>query len=170
PRVQPGERLSNPATLTETSALPGTAREPVSGKAARPHKVKSRMLLVVNPRATSVSARLKKLVQYALRGRYEVEAVVTEGPNHATELTRESVEQGYDIVVAFGGDGTVNETANGLADSQIPLSILPGGCTNVVCRVLGIPTDIVDATEHHLELAGSPRARAIDLGRVSVRW
>jgi diacylglycerol kinase family enzyme len=162
--------LSNPATLTETSALPGAVREPVSGEAGRPHQVKSRTLLVVNPRATTVSARLKKLVQYALRGRYEVEAVVTEGPNHATELTREAIEQGYDLVVAFGGDGTVNETANGLAGSRIPLAILPGGCTNVVCRMLGIPTDIVDATEHLLELAGEPRARAIDLGRVNDRW
>ena len=53
-------------------------------------------------------------------------------------------------MVAFGGDGTVNEAANGLAGTATPLTCLPGGATNVYCRMLGIPTDIVDATEHLL--------------------
>jgi diacylglycerol kinase family enzyme len=128
------------------------------------------MLLIVNPRATTVSGRLRKLVEYALRGRYEVEAVETEAPNHATELTRAGAEDGYDVVVAFGGDGTVNEAANGLAGSRVPLAILPGGCTNVVCRMLGVPIDIVDATEYLLMLADQPRTRAIDLGRVNERY
>ena len=87
------------------------------------------MLLIVNPRATTVSGRLKNLVVYALRGRYDVEAVETEGRNHATALTREAVGEGYDLVVAFGGDGTLNEAANGLAGRSVPLTILPGGCT-----------------------------------------
>ena len=52
------------------------------------------MLLIVNPCATTVSARLKNLVVYALRGRYDIEAVETEGPNHATDLTREAVGDG----------------------------------------------------------------------------
>ena len=56
-------------------------------------------------------------------------------------------------MVAFGGDGTVNEAANGLAGSDTPLTCLPGGATNVYGRILGIPTDIVDATEHLLGLA-----------------
>ena len=76
---------------------------------------KARMLLIVNPKATTVSNRLKNLIVYALRARYEVEAVETEDRNHATELARHAADDGYDIVVAFGGDGTVNETANGLA-------------------------------------------------------
>src|SRR5919198_1216781 len=104
---------------------------------------KLRMFLVVNPRATTVSARLKNLVVYALRGRYEVDAVETEGRDHATALTREAAADSYDLVVAFGGDGTVNEAANGLAGSNVPLSILPGGFTKVVCRVLGVSADVV---------------------------
>jgi diacylglycerol kinase family enzyme len=127
------------------------------------------MLLIVNPKATTVSARLQHLVVYALRGRYQVDAAETEGPNHATQLTREALGA-YDLVVAFGGDGTVNEAANGLAGSQVPLAILPGGCTNVVCRMLGIPTDVVDATEHLLGLADGFEPRAIDLGRVNDRF
>ena len=108
------------------------------------------MLIIVNPYATTVSDRLKNLVVYALQGRYEVEAVTTEAQNHATEIGREAVSGGYDVVVAFGGDGTVNEVANGLAGTGVPVSVLPGGSTNVFCRTLGIPNDVVDATEHLL--------------------
>ena len=50
------------------------------------------------------------------------------------------------------------------------MSVLPGGCTNVVCRMLGIPTDVVDATEHLLQLADDLRPRRIDLGRVNGRY
>src|SRR3954449_10419617 len=79
-----------------------------------------RMLVIVNPYATTVSDRLKNLVVYALRGRYEVHAVDTEARDHATELCRQAAKEGYDVVVAFGGDGTVNEAANGLVGSQTP--------------------------------------------------
>ena len=111
------------------------------------------MLIIVNPYATTVSDRLKNLVVYALQGRYEVETVATEAQNHATEIGREVRDHGYDVVVAFGGDGTLNEVANGLAGTDVPVSVLPGGSTNVVCRTLGIPNDVVDATEHLLALA-----------------
>src|SRR6266516_2999504 len=103
-----------------------------------------RMLIIVNPYATTVSDRLKNLVIYALRGSYEVDAI--------------------------DGDGTVNEAANGLAGSDTPLSCLPGGRANVYCRMLGIPADVVDATEHLLQLADDWRPRAVDLGRVNERY
>ncbi|MBV9422831.1 MAG: NAD(+)/NADH kinase [Solirubrobacterales bacterium] len=128
-----------------------------------------RMLVIVNPHATTVSDRLKNLVVYALRGSYEVDAIDTESRDHATELCREAAREGYDVVVAFGGDGTVNEAANGLAGSHTPLTCLPGGRTNVYCRMLGIPTDVVDATEHLLSLADSWRPRRLDLGSVNDR-
>ncbi len=134
---------------------------------ARPQK--KRMLIIVNPYATTVSDRLKSLVVYALQGRYRVEAISTEARNHATEIGREARDDGYDVVVAFGGDGTLNEVANGLAGSDVPVSILPGGSTNVVARTLGIPNDVVDATEHLLGLADDFRPRSIDLGIASGR-
>jgi diacylglycerol kinase family enzyme len=130
---------------------------------------KKRMLLIVNPYATTVSNRLKNLVVYALQGRYEVETVDTEAQNHATEIGREVRGDGYDVVVAFGGDGTLNEVANGLAGTDVPVSVLPGGSTNVVCRTLGIPNDVVDATEHLLALADEWAPRPIDLGRTDDR-
>ncbi len=129
-----------------------------------------RMLIIVNPYATTMSVRLKQLVVYALQGRYEVEAIDTQRPGHATELCREAALAGYDIVVAFGGDGTVNEAANGLAGSRTALTPLPGGATNVYCRMLGIPTDVVDATERLLTLADRWEPRPVDLGQVNDRW
>jgi len=130
---------------------------------------KRRMLIIVNPYATTVSDRLKNLVVYALQGRYEVEVEATESQDHATEIGRDAVDGGYDIVVAFGGDGTVNEVANGLAGTDIPVTFLPGGNTNVVCRTLGIPNDVVDATEHLLSLADDFQPRKIDLGKINDR-
>ena len=135
----------------------------------RHRSAKKRMLLIVNPYATTVSDRLKNLVVYALQGRYEVEAVDTEAQNHATEIGREVRDHGYDIVVAFGGDGTLNEVANGLVGTDVPVSVLPGGSTNVVCRTLGIPNDVVDATEHLLAVADDWQPRQIDLGVVDQR-
>ena len=133
------------------------------------HRGKKRMLMIVNPYATTVSDRLKNLVVYALQGRFEVETVSTEAQNHATEIGREVRDHGYDVVVAFGGDGTLNEIANGLAGTDVPVSVLPGGSTNVVCRSLGIPNDVVDATEHLLALADEWAPRKIDLGVVDDR-
>ncbi|MGZ8634510.1 MAG: diacylglycerol/lipid kinase family protein [Solirubrobacteraceae bacterium] len=130
---------------------------------------RKRMLVIVNPYATTVSDRLKNLVIYALQGRYEVDTMDTEGRDHATVLCREAAQEGYDVVVAFGGDGTVNEAANGLVHSPTPLTCLPGGATNVYCKMLGVPGDIVDATEHLLRLADDWVPRPVDLAHVNGR-
>ncbi|MGA2320251.1 MAG: diacylglycerol kinase family protein [Solirubrobacteraceae bacterium] len=130
---------------------------------------KRRMLIIVNPYATTVSVRLRQLVVYALKGRFEVDAVDTEARGHATELCREAAHEGYDVVVAFGGDGTVNEAANGLLGSPTPLCCLPGGSANVFAKILGIPGDLLDATEHLLAMADDWRPRRVDLGVVNGR-
>jgi diacylglycerol kinase family enzyme len=135
----------------------------------RPAQAK-RMLIIVNPYATTMSVRLKHLVVYALQGRYEVEAIETERRGHAIELVTAAAGQAFDVVVAFGGDGTVNEAANGLAGTGTPLTVLPGGSNNVFCKMLGIPNDVVDATEHLLRLADRWEPRKVDLGRVNGRW
>jgi len=144
--------------------------ERLAGVAAleRPAQAK-RMLVIVNPYATTMSDRLKHLVVYALQGRYDVTAVDTQRKGHAIELVAEAAADAYDVVVAFGGDGTVNEAANGLAGTGTPLTCLPGGSNNVFCKMLGIPNDVVDATEHLLSLADEWEPRKIDLGRVDQR-
>jgi diacylglycerol kinase family enzyme len=130
---------------------------------------KRRMLIIVNPYATTVSDRLRHLVVYALQGRFEVDAVDTEAQGHATELCREAAHEGYDVVVALGGDGTVNEAANGLLGSSTPLTCLPGGSANVFGKMLGIPGELIDATEHLLAMADDWRPRKVDLGVVNGR-
>jgi diacylglycerol kinase family enzyme len=113
---------------------------------------------------------LKSLVVYALQGRYEVTTIDTARKGHAIELCREASSKGYDVVVAFGGDGTVNECANGLIGTDTALTCLPGGSNNVVAKLLGIPTDVVDATEHLLHLADAWEPRTVDLGIVNGRY
>lgn len=128
-----------------------------------------RMLVIANPYATTMSDQLKHLVHHALQGGYDLDAIDTDKPGHATELSREAAAEGYDVVVAFGGDGTVNEVANGLAGSRTPLAVLPAGATNVYCRMLGVPNDVVGATKHLLALADDFRPRAVDVASVNGR-
>ncbi len=131
---------------------------------------RKRMLVIVNPHATTVSDGLKNLVVSALQGRYTVQAIDTAAKDHATQLARQAAGEGFDLVVAFGGDGTLNEVANGLAGSATPLTTLPGGSANVFGKMLGIPGDIVDATEHLLRVADDFCPRQVDLARVNDRW
>jgi diacylglycerol kinase family enzyme len=142
----------------------------VADPSALEEEERKRLLMIVNPYATTVSSRLKNLVISALRGSFIVDAVDTERRDHATEICREAAQEGYDAVVAFGGDGTVNEAANGLAGTGTPLTCLPGGRANVYCRMLGIPADVVDATEHLLALASNWHTRDVDLGCVDRRY
>lgn len=127
------------------------------------------MLIVVNPYATRVSERLRRLVVAGLEGRFEVDAVDTEARGHATEICRQAAHEDYDVVVAFGGGGTVNEAANGLLGARVPLCCLPGGSANVFAKMLGIPGDIVDAVAHLLSMADEWHPRRIDLGVVNGR-
>lgn len=131
---------------------------------------KLRMLLVVNPYASTVSGRIKNVVVYALQSRYEIEVIDTRERNHATEIVADALGRAqYDVVCSFGGDGTANEVINGMIGSEVPFTFLPGGMTNVIGRVLGIPNDIVDATEHLLTMADHFEPRRIDLGDANGR-
>jgi diacylglycerol kinase family enzyme len=134
-----------------------------------PAPARKRMLIIVNPYATTVSDNLRHLVVHALEGRYDVDAVDTQARGHATELCREAAHEGYDVVVAFGGDGTVNEAANGLIGSSTPLTCLPGGSANVFGKMLGIPGELVDATEHLLGMVDDWQPRKVDVGMVNGR-
>src|ERR1700722_16342579 len=157
-----GQREPRPPQPGDPQREPGTLERFESAR-------KRRMLVIVNPHAATVSDRLRNLVVYALKGRFEVDAVDTESRGHATELCREAAHEGYDVVVAFGGDGTVNEAANGLLGSPTPLFPLPGGSANVFGKMLGIPGELVNATEQLLAMADDWRPRRIDLGVVNER-
>ena len=113
------------------------------------------MLVIVNPYATTVSDRLRNLVVYALQGRATRSRRST--PRRRTTPPRSAArprDEGYDVVVAFGGDGTVNEVANGLAGTDVRRSrCCPAARPTSWARTLGIPNDVVDATEHLLRMA-----------------
>jgi diacylglycerol kinase family enzyme len=127
------------------------------------------MVLVCNPHAARFDPRLRGIVLTALGGRFDVEAVETEAPGHATGLAGAAARSGADVVVTLGGDGTLNEAANGLIGTGVPLFPLPGGSQNVYAKLLGIPADLVDAAEHLLRAADRWHPRAVDAGRVNGR-
>ena len=90
----------------------------------------------------------------------------TEHPGHAAALARQAVAGGADAVCAIGGDGTVNEVINGMAESGVPLLIVPTGTVNVLALELGVPLDPPDACR----LAGHGQLSWIDLGRAGERY
>lgn len=97
--------------------------------------------LIYNPAAGSRpgSGGVKALLSILrLEGRYEIEAVATEAAGHATLLAEEAVGDGIHTVFAWGGDGTLRETAKGLLGTDVPLGMLPGGTANVLSHFLGL--------------------------------
>ena len=129
---------------------------------------RQRLLVIWNPHSGGGGfKRDEPLVVEALRGLgYEVEERPTQGPGDAKRLAREGVAEGFDIVCALGGDGTVNETINGLAGSGVPLAIIPTGTVNVLAMELGIPLDPPDA----VRLLDSGTLSWIDLGLAGDRY
>jgi len=126
-------------------------------------------VLITNPAAEATSQHVKEVIVKALSSDLRLEVVDTAAPGHATEVASEAVRSGYDLVVAFGGDGTMNEVANGMVGSDASLAILPGGNANVVCRNLGLPSDIVEATGHLLNGLRIRRTRRISVGSTGGR-
>ena len=89
----------------------------------------------------------------------------TAGPGTATEIAREHVSAGADLVLAAGGDGTINEVAEGLIHTQVPLGILPGGTANVLATEMGLGSGLVAAARRLEEF----RPHRISVGHVTCR-
>ncbi len=108
---------------------------------------KKQVLFIVNPLSHGLKGRnLKKIIKQSLdESIFEYSIVFTQHPNHASELTQAALKQQIDIVVAVGGDGTVNEVGKVLTNTDVPLSILPLGSGNGLARHLRIPIDLVQA-------------------------
>lgn len=134
-----------------------------------------RGLLVVNPRATTTSPRVVDVIVTAFSAALELDTTVTTHRGHGVALGELARTEGMDVVVTLGGDGVVNEVANGLlAEGPGPdvpmLATVPGGSANVFARSLGLPNDAVEATGQILEALRAGRSRRIGVGRAGDHW
>jgi diacylglycerol kinase family enzyme len=138
-----------------------------------------RVLVVVNPKATSTTKRERDVLAHALGGYANVgahlEIAETDERGHAVNLAAAAMRSGTDVVVALGGDGTINEVVNGLlADGLHPavpaLGVVPAGSTNVFARALGLPNDPIEATGALLEALRNGTRRPVSLGRADDRY
>jgi diacylglycerol kinase family enzyme len=134
-----------------------------------------RVLVISNPRATATTARQRDVVVHALAAVSKLEVEETANRGHAAALACRAMREGVDVVVALGGDGTVNEVVNGLLTDglheRVPaLGVVPAGSTNVFARALGLPNDAVEAASVLLDAMTTGRRRTISLGMADDRW
>lgn len=127
--------------------------------------------IILNPRSGGASlrkahARAEEASAWLDAGKLRGQVFVTEARGHARDLAAQSVARGDDLVVAWGGDGTVNEVASALARTAVPLAIVPAGSGNGLARDLRIPLASHAALEH----ARSSHVRSIDAGQLNGRW
>jgi len=146
------------------------SHEDEGGTAIRiPRTGRKRVVVLINPVASSVTSSLRHVLISALSSRFEVTTVMTDSKGHGTLLAADAAAAGVDAVVAFGGDGTANEAANGLALTGTPLTCLPGGSANVFCGVTGIPRNLPGAVRQLLSRADDWQTRLVDTGNVNGR-
>ncbi len=129
----------------------------------------TRGLIVFNPnagQADALSHELGACSEILRAGGWQIEMRPTGSPGDGSRIARAAAADGYDVVIAAGGDGTINEVINGLAGTRAALGALPIGTMNVWVRELGMPLQPRAAAE---ALLGA-RVRAIDLGRAGDRY
>jgi diacylglycerol kinase family enzyme len=134
-----------------------------------------RIQVIVNPRATTTTAHERDVMANALASVASLSIDQTNNRGHAAALACRAMRDEVDVVIAFGGDGTVNEVVNGLltdgVHDRVPaLGVIPGGATNVFVRALGLPNDPVEVTGILLDALRAGRRRSVGLGRADDRW
>ena len=129
-----------------------------------------KILLLVNSSASSVTARGRVVIQKALSADHDVTLAETTRRGNATNQAKSAASTGTEVVVVLGGDGTLNEAANGLAGTDCALATLPGGSTNVFARTLGLPNDPVESVAVLLDALERNAIRPVDLGSVNGRY
>jgi YegS/Rv2252/BmrU family lipid kinase len=125
-------------------------------------------VLIYNPYAGKIRRNpqlLQRTTEVLAHASVKPRLVATDSAGHATELARIAVEEGADLVLVLGGDGTVNEAANGLAFSGIPLGVLPAGTANVLAMELGLGSKLDRAAETLTHC----QPRHIAMGRITTR-
>jgi YegS/Rv2252/BmrU family lipid kinase len=127
--------------------------------------MKSLIVFINNPTArTSSLEKVRQATAYLQKKGFETKLLFTERKGHAEELAREAAGKKPSLIIAAGGDGTINEVINGMVMSDTPLAILPLGTTNVLARELSIP----DSVEGAMERAITGQVRTACLGRIEA--
>lgn len=132
--------------------------------AARPSGV-----LIVNPNAGRLSSTVRNEVIDALRARFDLDVVATTARDTGIAAAQRAAEKSTPLVIAFGGDGHVNEVANGVAGTDSVLGIVPGGTMNVFARALRLPLDPFAAVRR-LRDSVRNEPRTVPLGRMDGRY
>jgi diacylglycerol kinase family enzyme len=117
-----------------------------------------------------VTARNTVVVHQRLARHHDVQVVETNRRGHATRFAQDAARRGIDVVVSFGGDGTLNEVATGIAGTDTALAVLPGGSTNVFARTIGLPNDALAAVDVVVESLERNNIAPIGLGKVNGRY
>lgn len=129
-----------------------------------------RALLVYNPNATTTTPAVIDAIVETLSAELKLEVEATKRRGHAGYLAAGAVHEGYDVVIALGGDGTLNEVVQGVARTPVRVAVLPGGHTNVFARMIGLPNNPVRASQDVLRSLSEGRERRISLGVANDRY
>lgn len=126
---------------------------------------KNRILFIINPASGKRKKQdISNLIHEKIDAdRFEINISYTESPGHASRLSKKAVDSGVDVIVAVGGDGTINEVASEMINSEVILGIIPGGSGNGLARHLGIPHDVPKA----LTLINECHSTKIDTAQVN---
>jgi diacylglycerol kinase family enzyme len=136
-------------------------------------------MLIINPCATTTSGRGADRVVSELGSRFTLRIAQTRYRGHARELAASAAAERYDLIVTFGGDGTINEVVNGVmtwtdpsrdTDTRPAIAPVPGGGGNVFARTLGLPHDPASAVRRILSAADAGTRRTIGLGMAGDRY
>jgi YegS/Rv2252/BmrU family lipid kinase len=171
--------LTRPTTLRKMSAavrlayyvLPAPSRRKRGDPDADDANSRPRARIIANPRSGTLRMplamnQLNQVAAALTEAGLPVEVCLTERPGHARKLAREAVRAGMEMVIAAGGDGTVNDVIQELAGHSTALGVLPLGTVNVWARETGIPLSLPDAAR--VLLYGAQRR--VDLGRAGNRY
>lgn len=105
------------------------------------------------------------ITKYLDHSLFEYETIYSTGVKHARDVAREKAAL-YDIIIAVGGDGTINEVASAIAGTDTVLGVIPYGSGNGLSRFLGIPMN----AERAIKLLNTGRTLTIDAGKMNGRW